>query len=126
MSPLPSPTTSLIGRESALLSLSQALQQPGVHLLTLVGPPGVGKNETRNRSCRSSGWSKPARLAWPQGRLLPASKTERGEDLRDVVAGTSDGDAEALSDLLICEAFSNERQHLPFAGREDVWMRASS
>lgn len=40
---LPAPLTSLVGRKQDIDSLSELLQEPGVRLLTLTGPPGTGK-----------------------------------------------------------------------------------
>ncbi|MFN8538016.1 MAG: helix-turn-helix domain-containing protein [Thermomicrobiales bacterium] len=40
---LPVPPTALLGREGEVAALRQALTQRGVRLLTIVGPPGVGK-----------------------------------------------------------------------------------
>ncbi|HEX8968156.1 MAG TPA: tetratricopeptide repeat protein, partial [Chloroflexota bacterium] len=40
---LPSPMTRLVGREQDVAAISAALLRPEVRLLTLVGPPGVGK-----------------------------------------------------------------------------------
>ena len=41
--PLPVGTTSLVGREQAIGELAGMLAQPGVRLMTLTGPGGVGK-----------------------------------------------------------------------------------
>lgn len=40
---LPAHVTSFVGRKQELLAVSDLLNQPGVRLLTLTGPPGVGK-----------------------------------------------------------------------------------
>lgn len=41
--PLPIPTSQLIGRDETSRALTDLLLEADVHLLTLVGPPGVGK-----------------------------------------------------------------------------------
>ena len=41
--PLPVATTSLIGREQALGEVTALVEQPGIHLVTLTGPGGIGK-----------------------------------------------------------------------------------
>jgi len=40
---LPSSLTSLIGREQELTRLGEYLSDPGIRLVTLIGPPGIGK-----------------------------------------------------------------------------------
>src|SRR5688572_19863687 len=40
---VPTSLTSLIGRDSEIESLEKLILQPNVRLLTLIGPPGVGK-----------------------------------------------------------------------------------
>ncbi len=40
---IPAPLTSLIGRKREIVDVCHLLAQPGVRLLTLTGPPGVGK-----------------------------------------------------------------------------------
>src|SRR5262245_28431742 len=41
--PFPAPTSQLIGRDETSRALTDPLLHPDVHLLTVVGPPGVGK-----------------------------------------------------------------------------------
>ena len=40
---LPAAFTSLIGREKEIADLREYLQKPDIRLVTLVGPPGIGK-----------------------------------------------------------------------------------
>src|SRR4051794_9447966 len=40
---LPAPRTSFVGRERVVSEVGALLERPAVRLLTLVGPPGVGK-----------------------------------------------------------------------------------
>src|SRR6476646_5953940 len=40
---LPTPPTTFIGRENEVAAVTRLLARPGVRLLTLTGPPGIGK-----------------------------------------------------------------------------------
>jgi predicted ATPase/DNA-binding XRE family transcriptional regulator len=42
-SAIPAPATALLGREYELAHLREYLSNPGVRLVTLIGPPGIGK-----------------------------------------------------------------------------------
>src|SRR6185503_19192541 len=41
--PLPIPLTPLLGRESEVASLKEIVLRRGIRLVTIIGPPGVGK-----------------------------------------------------------------------------------
>jgi transcriptional regulator with XRE-family HTH domain len=49
--PVPSPLLPLIGRNQDLISIVETLADPSVRLLTLVGPPGVGKTRLAIQVC---------------------------------------------------------------------------
>ena len=49
---IPAPPNSLIGRESDLASVTMRLQAADLRLLTLIGPPGVGKTRLATEAAR--------------------------------------------------------------------------
>lgn len=51
---LPSSTTSLIGREKELASICEYLLKADIRLVTLVGPPGIGKTRLSIESARKT------------------------------------------------------------------------
>jgi transcriptional regulator with XRE-family HTH domain len=50
---MPLPPTSFIGRERELAMISQLLHRDDVHLLTLTGPPGIGKTRLAIQAARA-------------------------------------------------------------------------
>jgi len=51
---LPAMVTSLIGRETAVDEVHALLLKPGIRLVTLIGPPGIGKTRLSIESARTS------------------------------------------------------------------------
>lgn len=51
---LPAAFTSLIGREKEIADLREYLQKPDLRLVTLVGPPGIGKTRLSVEAARAS------------------------------------------------------------------------
>ena len=51
---LPAPTTSLIGREKEIVDIRGYLQKADIRLVTLVGPPGIGKTRLSIESARAA------------------------------------------------------------------------
>jgi hypothetical protein len=93
--PLPAPLTPIVGREDEIAAVIALLRDPDVHLVTLIGPGGIGKTRlaievaqkmsTAGPSgldgCRSSTWPPSSTLrdgpqpSWPfsaSGRRAPA------------------------------------------------------
>ena len=51
---LPAPMTSLVNRKAALAEVSTLLRRDDVRLLTLIGPPGIGKTRLSIRAARET------------------------------------------------------------------------
>lgn len=51
---LPTMVTSLIGREKEIAEIHNYLSDPNVHLVTLLGPPGIGKTRLSIESARTA------------------------------------------------------------------------
>jgi predicted ATPase len=51
---LPAPVTSLIGREKEIAAVREYLEKPDIRLVTLIGPPGIGKTRLSIESARAA------------------------------------------------------------------------
>lgn len=60
---LPAPLTSFVGRKQEVTAVTELLQDPGVRLLTLTGPPGTGKT----RLSLAAAAQLAGQAAFPQG-----------------------------------------------------------
>jgi predicted ATPase len=60
--PLPVPLTSIIGREDEIAALVALLRDPDVHLVTLIGPGGIGKTRLAIEVARKMAATVPADL----------------------------------------------------------------
>ena len=69
MKNLPAPRTSFVGRASELDEIDRLLEDPDCRLLTLVGPGGAGKTQTRARGRRAPDRPLPARRPLRPARL---------------------------------------------------------
>jgi predicted ATPase len=59
---LPTPPTEIIGREHEISAVGALLRDPAVHLVTLVGPGGIGKTRLALEVAREVGSTVPAEL----------------------------------------------------------------
>ncbi len=59
---LPTPPTAIIGRDDEIVAVSALLRDPAVHLVTLVGPGGIGKTRLALEVAREVGTTVPADL----------------------------------------------------------------
>jgi predicted ATPase/transcriptional regulator with XRE-family HTH domain/Tfp pilus assembly protein PilF len=84
---LRTPLTRLIGRDKELREIGDYLAQPGVRLLTLVGPPGIGKTRL---SLQVGAWSVATLLhSFPDGVFfIPLSSTSDLGLFPDTIART--------------------------------------
>ena len=79
---LPAPPTPLIGRESMLVEVATLLRRRSARLITLVGPPGIGKTRLSIAAARR------ARTAFPDGVWFVAlAALTASEQVLEAVAG---------------------------------------
>jgi hypothetical protein len=60
--PLPVPLTPIIGREDEIAAVAALLRDPDVHLVTLIGPGGIGKTRLAIEVARKMSTARPAGL----------------------------------------------------------------
>ena len=88
---LPAPLTSLVGRKQEVTAVCELLQEPGVRLLTLTGPPGTGKTRLSLAAAELV-----AVTAFPQGAFFVPLAPITDPDLVVVTIAQTLGVAEPL------------------------------
>jgi len=62
LAPLPTPPTPIVGREDEIIAVVSLLRDPDVHLVTLIGPGGIGKTRLAIEVARKMSTAVPAAL----------------------------------------------------------------
>jgi hypothetical protein len=75
--PLPTPLTPIVGREDEIAAVIALLRDPDVHLVTLIGPGGIGKTRLAIEVARKMGTAGPAGLDGYRSSTWPPSVTRR-------------------------------------------------
>ncbi|MGE5073572.1 MAG: ATP-binding protein [Anaerolineae bacterium] len=128
---LPQPLTELLGRDDVVRQACEILQRPAVRLLTLVGPPGLGKTRlaVEVASELSAGFSEGAifiDLSPVREPDLVLSEVARVLDVKDSANDLSENLVAALrlrDMLLVLDNFEHVLESAPQVAR---WLQASA
>ena len=99
---LPTPLSPIIGREDEIAAVTGLLRDPDVHLVTLIGPGGIGKTRLAIEVARMMSTAGPAGLDGGRSSTWPPSATRRGG--RTPSRPLSASGRKAPARLLICSS----------------------
>ena len=99
--PLPQPATALLGRGADLDRLGATLCEPGVRLVTIVGPGGVGKTRLALAGAAACDHAFAAGARFVELASLPAASDPASHIARALHVGVRDGEASSAALLRV-------------------------